>query len=43
MTIILNHPIVPAVDNEKAATFFAGIMGLTYSGNVGTAPGSVDS
>ncbi|MER7004886.1 VOC family protein [Dactylosporangium sp. NPDC000555] len=34
MTITLNHTIVPAVDNEKAARFFAGIMGLTYSGNV---------
>ena len=34
MTITLNHTIVPAVDNEKAASFFAGLMGLTYAGNV---------
>jgi len=34
MTITLNHTIVPAVDNEKAAAFFAGIMGLTYAGGV---------
>ncbi|MGC4748121.1 VOC family protein [Micromonospora sp. DT201] len=34
MTITLNHTIVPAVDNERAARFFAAIMGLTYSGNV---------
>jgi catechol 2,3-dioxygenase-like lactoylglutathione lyase family enzyme len=34
MTITLNHTIVPAVDNERAAAFFAGIMGLTYAGNV---------
>lgn len=34
MTITLNHTIVPAVDNEKAAAFFAGILGLTYSGPV---------
>jgi len=34
VTITLNHTIVPAVDNEKAAAFFAGIMGLTYSGSV---------
>ena len=34
MTFTLNHTIVPAADNEKAARFFADIMGLTYSGNV---------
>jgi catechol 2,3-dioxygenase-like lactoylglutathione lyase family enzyme len=34
MTITLNHTIVPAADNETAARFFAGIMGLTYSGAV---------
>ena len=33
MTITLNHTIVPAVDNERAAAFFAGVMGLTYAGN----------
>ncbi|MEU4164976.1 VOC family protein [Actinoplanes sp. NPDC026670] len=32
MTITLNHTIVPAVDNETAARFFAGVMGLTYRG-----------
>jgi hypothetical protein len=34
MTITLNHTIVPAVDNEHAASFFATIMGLTYAGTV---------
>ncbi|WP_433343133.1 VOC family protein [Micromonospora sp. CA-111912] len=34
MSITLNHAIVPAVDNERAAVFFAGIMGLPYSGRV---------
>jgi catechol 2,3-dioxygenase-like lactoylglutathione lyase family enzyme len=34
MTITLNHTIVPAVDNETAARFLAGIMGVTYSGRV---------
>ncbi|MGP4018856.1 VOC family protein [Saccharopolyspora sp. 5N708] len=28
MTITLNHTIVPARDNDAAAEFFAGIMGL---------------
>src|SRR3954454_15507794 len=32
MTITLNHAIVPAVDNERAAAFFAGVMGLAYAG-----------
>lgn len=27
--ISLNHTIVPALDHEEAAAFFAGIMGLT--------------
>ena len=34
MTITLNHTIVPAVDSEQAAVFFAGVMGLTYAGAV---------
>lgn len=34
MAITLNHTIVPAVDNGMAASFFAGIMGLTYAGTV---------
>ncbi|GAA4224542.1 catechol 2,3-dioxygenase-like lactoylglutathione lyase family enzyme [Streptosporangium album] len=29
MAVTLNHTIVPAVDNERAARFFAGVMGLT--------------
>jgi catechol 2,3-dioxygenase-like lactoylglutathione lyase family enzyme len=32
MTITLNHTIVPAVDNEEAARFFAAVMGLDYTG-----------
>lgn len=32
MTITLNHAIVPAVDHERAAAFFAGVMGLDYAG-----------
>jgi hypothetical protein len=32
MTITLNHTIVPAHDNERAARLFAEIMGLTYDG-----------
>ncbi|MEV0645811.1 VOC family protein [Phytomonospora sp. NPDC050363] len=28
MTVTLNHTIVPAVDNERAADFFAEVMGL---------------
>ena len=31
MSITLNHTIVPAVDNEAAARFFAAIMGLEYA------------
>ncbi|MFJ2894049.1 VOC family protein [Streptomyces sp. NPDC087218] len=32
MPITLNHTIVPAVDNEAAARFFASVMGLEYLG-----------
>ncbi|MFE7593822.1 VOC family protein [Kitasatospora sp. NPDC057512] len=32
MPISLNHTIVPAVDNEAAALFFASVMGLDYQG-----------
>jgi catechol 2,3-dioxygenase-like lactoylglutathione lyase family enzyme len=32
MTITLNHTIVPAVDNDEAARFFASVMGLDYAG-----------
>ncbi|MEU5878993.1 VOC family protein [Spirillospora sp. NPDC047279] len=32
MTISLNHTIVPAADNEAAARFFAGVMGLECTG-----------
>ncbi|MFD9689851.1 VOC family protein [Kitasatospora sp. NPDC059088] len=32
MPISLNHTIVPAVDNEAAARFFASVMGLDYPG-----------
>jgi catechol 2,3-dioxygenase-like lactoylglutathione lyase family enzyme len=32
MPITLNHTIVPAVDNEAAARFFASVMGLDYAG-----------
>ncbi|MDQ0605571.1 catechol 2,3-dioxygenase-like lactoylglutathione lyase family enzyme [Streptomyces canus] len=32
MSITLNHTIVPAVDNEAAARFFASVMGLDYRG-----------
>lgn len=28
MTVTLNHTIVPAADNERAADFFAEVMGL---------------
>ncbi len=35
MSIILDHTIVPAGDNESAATFFARIFGLTYPGRRG--------
>lgn len=28
MTVTLNHTIVPALDNERAADFFAAVMGL---------------
>ncbi|MFK4274307.1 VOC family protein, partial [Streptomyces milbemycinicus] len=32
MSITLNHTIVPAIDNEAAARFFASVMGLDYRG-----------
>ncbi|MEV0264908.1 VOC family protein [Streptomyces sp. NPDC050617] len=32
MPITLNHTIVPAVDHEAAARFFASVMGLEYGG-----------
>ncbi|MEU8664919.1 VOC family protein [Actinoplanes philippinensis] len=32
MTITLNHTIIPAVDNETAARFFAEVMGVTCGG-----------
>ncbi|WP_433478685.1 VOC family protein [Spirillospora sp. CA-142024] len=32
MTITLNHAIVTAADNDEAARFFAGVMGLPYTG-----------
>ncbi|MBT2210044.1 MULTISPECIES: VOC family protein [Actinomadura] len=32
MTITLNHTIVSAADNDEAARFFAGVMGLEYTG-----------
>ncbi|MFD0547560.1 hypothetical protein [Streptomyces mexicanus] len=32
MSITLNHTIVPAIDNEAAARFFASVMGLEYRG-----------
>jgi len=32
MAIKLNHTIVPALDKEAAARFFAEIFGLTYDG-----------
>jgi catechol 2,3-dioxygenase-like lactoylglutathione lyase family enzyme len=35
MTITLNHTIVPARDNERAARFFATVMGLDYAGPEG--------
>lgn len=35
MSIALNHTIVPARDNEAAATWFAGIFGLAYDGPAG--------
>ncbi len=35
MSIILDHTIVPAGDNESAATFFAHIFGLAYPGRRG--------
>lgn len=34
MTITLNHTIVPAADRERAAAFFAGVMGLGFAGSV---------
>ena len=32
MTIVLDHTIVPAHDNEASARFFARIFGLNYQG-----------
>ena len=32
MTIVLDHTIVPARDNEASARFFAHIFGLDYEG-----------
>ena len=32
MTIVLDHTIVPAHDNEASARFFARIFGLPYEG-----------
>jgi catechol 2,3-dioxygenase-like lactoylglutathione lyase family enzyme len=32
MTIVLDHTIVPAHDNEASAKFFARIFGLAYEG-----------
>jgi len=34
MTIVLDHTIVPAHDNEASAKFFARIFGLPYEGAV---------
>ena len=34
MTIVLDHTIVPAHDNEASAKFFAHIFGLNYEGAV---------
>ena len=31
MPIVLNHMIVPATDKDAAATFFAGLLGLSVS------------
>ncbi len=36
MTISLNHAIVTAADNDEAARFFAGVMGLAYTGDTRT-------
>ena len=33
MTIVLDHTIVPARDNEASARFFAHIFGLEYEGS----------
>jgi hypothetical protein len=35
MPISLNHTIVAAADNERAARFFATVMGLHYTGYTG--------
>ena len=35
MTIVLDHTIVPAKNNEESAEFFARVFGLTYEGNWG--------
>jgi len=34
MTIVLDHTIVPAHDNDASAGFFARIFGLPYEGSV---------
>jgi len=34
MTIVLDHTIVPAANNEASAGFFARIFGLRYEGSV---------
>ncbi|MEU9833468.1 VOC family protein [Streptosporangium sp. NPDC048047] len=36
MTVTLNHTIVPARDNERAARFFADVMGLACLPPAGT-------
>jgi len=35
MTIVLDHTIVPARDNDASARFFARIFGLRYDGPAG--------
>ena len=43
MQIWLDHTIVPSKDKEKAAQFFARIMGLSYDGLKGHfAPGQIN-
>ncbi len=34
MTIVLDHTVVPAHDNEASAVFFARIFGLRYDGTM---------
>lgn len=44
MAITLNHTIVPAIDKEAAASWFAQIFGLRYDGSKGHfAPVKVNS